>query len=132
VASANSGGNIEIHLDSLSGTLAGTCAVSGTSGWQTWVTKSCSISGDSGTHNIYLKFTGNSGYLFNLNWFKFIPTPTQTLTPTPAPGNALGRTGRIFKLGSNPVYDILGRSLPAKKGHLSRAVEQPGVVVEKQ
>ena len=41
VASATSGGNIELRLDSPTGTLVGTCAVSGTGGWQTWVTKSC-------------------------------------------------------------------------------------------
>ena len=132
VASANSGGTIEIHLDSLSGTLAGTCAVSGTGGWQTWVTKYCSISGAGGTHTLYLKFTGGSGNLFNLNWFKFIPAPTPTLRPTTTPGNASGQTGRTFKLGSNPVYDILGRSIPAQRRHLSRAVGQPGVVVAKR
>ena len=128
VASTNSGGTIEIHLDSLSGTLAGTCAVSGTGGWQTWVTKSCNISGASGTHTLFLKFTGNSGYLFNLNWFKFIPAPTRTSAPAPASGNASGRTGRTFKLGPNPVYDILGRSMPVQRRHPSRAVGQPGVV----
>ena len=36
IASATSGGNIEIRLDSLTGTLIGTCAVSGTGDWQTW------------------------------------------------------------------------------------------------
>jgi len=25
----------------------------------------------SGKHDLYLKFTGGSGYLFNLNWFRF-------------------------------------------------------------
>ena len=41
VASSTSGGSIELHLDSLSGTRIGTCAVSGTGGAQTWTTKSC-------------------------------------------------------------------------------------------
>jgi beta-glucanase (GH16 family) len=71
VASANSGGSIEIHLDSLTGTLVGTCVVSGTGGWQTWVTKSCSISKVSGSHSVYLKFVGGNIDLMNLNWFKF-------------------------------------------------------------
>jgi hypothetical protein len=88
VASANSGGNIEIRLDSTSGTLVGTCSVAGTGGWQTYVTNTCSVSGASGTHNLYLRFTGGSGYLLNVNWFKFTsgsasPTPTPTPTPTP-------------------------------------------------
>lgn len=71
VASATSGGNIEIRLDNLTGTLAGTCAVSGTGGWQTWETKSCTVSGVSGVHDLYFKFTGGSGNLFNFNWWKF-------------------------------------------------------------
>lgn len=71
VASAGNGGNIELRLDSPTGTLAGTCAVQNTGGWQSWVTKTCTVSGASGTHDLYLKFTGGSGYLFNLNWWKF-------------------------------------------------------------
>lgn len=71
VASATSGGNIELRLDSPTGTLIGTCAVSGTGDWQTWTTESCTISGATGVHDLYLKFTGGSGYLFNVNWWKF-------------------------------------------------------------
>jgi len=71
VASGASGGNIEIRLDSLTGPLVGTCSITGTGGWQTWTTRTCSISGASGKHNVYLKFTGGSGYLFNINWFQF-------------------------------------------------------------
>jgi arabinoxylan arabinofuranohydrolase len=98
VASANSGGNIELRLNSLTGTLVGTCAVSGTGGWQNWVTKSCTVSGASGVHDLYFRFTGGSGSLFNFNWWKFngsgiptptptpvIPTPTATVMPTPTP-----------------------------------------------
>ena len=71
VASAGSGGSIEIRLDALTGTLVGTCAVASTGGWQTWSTKSCSISGATGVHDLYLKFTGGSSMLFNFNWWKF-------------------------------------------------------------
>ncbi len=70
-ASATSGGNIEIRLDSLTGTLIGTCPVAGTGNWQTWAAATCKVRGVSGKHDLYLKFTGGSGYLFNLNWFKF-------------------------------------------------------------
>jgi hypothetical protein len=72
VASATSGGNIEIHIDSLKGTLIGTCAVTGTNGWQMWTTVTCNITGSAtGVHNLFFKFTGNSGMLFNFNWWKF-------------------------------------------------------------
>ena len=71
VASATSGGNIEIRLDSLTGTLVGTCVVSSTGDWQTWVTKSCTVSGASDVHDIYLIFTGGTKRLFSFNWWKF-------------------------------------------------------------
>ena len=93
VASNTSGGNIEIRLDSPTGTLVGTCSVANTGGWQTWTTRTCSVSGASGIHNLYLRFTGGSGYLLNVNWFRFTSggvTPTSTptatiITPTPTP-----------------------------------------------
>ena len=73
VASGGSGGNIELRLDSQTGTLVGTCPVSGTGGWQVWATKSCTISDVTGINDLYLKFTGGSGLLFNFNWWKFVP-----------------------------------------------------------
>jgi arabinoxylan arabinofuranohydrolase len=92
VASATSGGSIEIRLDSESGTLVGTCSVSGTGGWQTWTTRTCTISGTSGVHDLYFRFTGGSGSLFNFNWWKFYggggtspPTPEPTAVSTPGP-----------------------------------------------
>jgi len=91
VASASSGGNIELHLDSTNGTLVGTCVVSGTGGWQTWVTKSCSVSGAAGIHNLCLKFTGGSGYLFNVEWWKF--NCTTLPTPPLAPGSLVAIAG---------------------------------------
>jgi arabinoxylan arabinofuranohydrolase len=71
VASATSGGSIEIHIDSLKGTVIGTCAVTGTGGWQTWTTRTCDITGATGVHDLFFKFTGGSGMLFNFNWWKF-------------------------------------------------------------
>jgi arabinoxylan arabinofuranohydrolase len=76
VSSATSAGSIELHLDTLPGPLVGTCAVSGTGSWQTWTTKSCTVSNATGVHNLYLKFTGGSGLLFNFNWWKFNPMQT--------------------------------------------------------
>lgn len=71
VASATNGGSIEVRIDSNTGKLVGTCAVQGTGGWQTWTTKTCTVSGATGIHDLYLKFTGSNGYLFNINWWKF-------------------------------------------------------------
>jgi hypothetical protein len=85
VSSGNDGGNIEIHLDSLTGKLVGTCSVSSTGGWQTWVTESCDISGASGIHDLYFKFTGGSSYLFNFDWWKFSRETPVTTTPSDSP-----------------------------------------------
>ena len=73
VASAASGGRIEVRLDSATGTLVGTCNVAGTGGWQSWTTVSCPINGATGTHDLYLRFAGGSGSLFNVNWWQFTP-----------------------------------------------------------
>ena len=91
VASATSGGNIELHLDSTNGTLVGTCALPGTGGWQTWTTQTNAVSGAAGIHNLYLKFTGGSGYLFNIEWWKF--NCTTLPTPPLAPGGLVARAG---------------------------------------
>lgn len=70
-SSAGSGGKIEVRLDSQNGTLAGTCNVTVTGGWQTWKTQSCKIEGINGMHDVFLVFKGGSGYLFNMNWWQF-------------------------------------------------------------
>jgi arabinoxylan arabinofuranohydrolase len=72
VASGATGGNIELHLDSLTGTLIGTCAIQVTGGTQTWVTKSCTVTGATGIHDVFFQFAGSgTGNLFNFNWWKF-------------------------------------------------------------
>lgn len=71
VAAETSGSNIEIHLDSLTGPLVGSCPVPSTGGGQKWVTKSCNVIGAKGVHDLYFAFTGGSGYLFNFDWWKF-------------------------------------------------------------
>ena len=71
VASAGSGGTIELRLDSVGGTLIGTCAVGNTGGAQTWTNVVCAVSGVSGVHDLYLKFTGSGDDLFNLDWWQF-------------------------------------------------------------
>jgi hypothetical protein len=43
----------------------------GTGGWQTWVSVSCPVSGASGTHDVFFRFTGGGGFLLNVNWWQF-------------------------------------------------------------
>ncbi len=87
VASAGAGGNIQVRLDSPTGTLVGTCVVPVTGGWQTWVTESCAITATTGTHTVYLVYTGGTGNLFNVEWVTLPGVGCQstiaTSTPTP-------------------------------------------------
>jgi hypothetical protein len=82
VSSGTSGGKIELRLGSISGTLVGTCTVSGTGGWQIWTTVTCSVSGATGTHDLFFKFTGGSGELFNFNWWQFQSASDTTVPHT--------------------------------------------------
>ncbi|WP_422741169.1 family 43 glycosylhydrolase [Micromonospora sp. WMMD754] len=85
VASAAGGGTIEVRLDSATGTVVGTCRVSGTGGWQTWTDTTCAVSGATGTHDLYLRFTGGSGSLFNVDHWRFTPTGGGTPPTSPPP-----------------------------------------------
>ncbi|HEU5129776.1 MAG TPA: family 43 glycosylhydrolase [Glycomyces sp.] len=80
VASAGDGGDIELRLGGPEGTLVGTCDVPNTGGWQTWTTVSCPVSGATGTHDLHLKFTGGSGSLFNVDWWRFAQAGGGTVT----------------------------------------------------
>nr|WP_275942573.1 carbohydrate-binding protein [Paenibacillus alba] len=72
VASGSSGGNIELHLDSAAGTLIGTLPISNTGGDNVWQTKTTSVSGAAGVHNVYMVYTGASaGNLFKVDSWQF-------------------------------------------------------------
>lgn len=71
VASATSGGNIQIILDNLNNAPVGSVSVGNTGGWQNWQTVSGAINTVTGLHNVFLRFTGGSGFLFNVDWWRF-------------------------------------------------------------
>jgi arabinoxylan arabinofuranohydrolase len=72
VASASSGGVIELHVDSRNGPLIGTLLVKPTGGWDKWRTVTNRITGASGTHDLFFLFKGESpGELFNFDYWKF-------------------------------------------------------------
>jgi arabinoxylan arabinofuranohydrolase len=70
VAAAQSGGSIEVRLDSETGTKVGTCEVKATGGAQTWATITCPLTGATGLHDLVFKFVGGSGELFKFDWWK--------------------------------------------------------------
>lgn len=71
VAAAGPGGALELRLGGLDGKLLGTCKVENTGGPQTWKTSSCKVSDAAGVQDVYLKFVGGEGALFNLDHWKF-------------------------------------------------------------
>ncbi|HXR71329.1 carbohydrate-binding protein [Actinocrinis sp.] len=77
VASAVSGtsiGTIQFRLDSLTASPFATVPVSGTGGWQSWVTAGPVTASPvpSGTHTVYVTFaTSTGGNFVNVNWFRF-------------------------------------------------------------
>jgi beta-xylosidase len=71
VASGASGGALEVRTGGPTGAVVARCTVGGTGGWQVWTTVSCPVSGLSGTRDVYFRFTGGSGYLVNVDWWRF-------------------------------------------------------------
>jgi hypothetical protein len=77
IASSVSGtdiGTIQLRLGSLTATPFATIEVSGTGGWQTWVTTTPVTASPvpSGTQTLYVTFTTSTGGNFvNLNWLQF-------------------------------------------------------------
>ncbi|MDD1710954.1 MAG: glycoside hydrolase family 43 protein, partial [Methanoregulaceae archaeon] len=93
VAAATAGGSIEMHLDGLTGTVIGTCAIAATGGAQTWATKTCDASGAVETHDLFFKFTGSgTAELFKFNWWRF--TPKDPL-PDAGPDGGVAGTGGV-------------------------------------
>lgn len=86
VSSDGNGGSIQIRLGSTTGTLLGTLAVVNTGSWETFKTNQVDISSVSGEQDIYLVFSGGSGYLLDIDWFKFENNDTTHIadfTPDP-------------------------------------------------
>jgi len=71
VAAAADGATITMRLDSETGNAIGTLKVKSTGALEKWETQSCRITGAKGVHDLYLKFFGGNGRLFNLDHWKF-------------------------------------------------------------
>ncbi|EJL64079.1 glycosyl hydrolase family 28 protein [Flavobacterium sp. CF136] len=97
LASGATGGNIEFRLDSTTGTLIGTAAVSGSSGFSDYKTFSTAITQTTGTHDLYLVFKHptNTGYLFNIDYFEKITSDPNAATFTLTTNVSPASTGTI-------------------------------------
>jgi len=73
---------LELHADTQTGPLLGTCAVASTSG--AWATQTCNLTAMTGVHTVYANFGGT----LRLNSLKFLPSGSTTGT-----GGTGGGTG---------------------------------------
>lgn len=98
VATISDSAKIEIRLDNPNGQLLGTANLPNTGGWGNFQTVSTDIASVTGNKTICLVYKG-SGYLVNLNWFKFEePVPETTTSDVP----------EGFTKAKNDVWDNLG------------------------
>jgi arabinoxylan arabinofuranohydrolase len=118
VSSAASNAKIELHLDSQTGTLLGTCDVSGSS---SWTTKTCTVTGGSGKHDLFLKFVGGSGDLFKFNWWRFTGPAMPDGGVDGGPGGAGGTTGPgsggVGGSGGSPASGGRGGAIAGSAGN---------------
>jgi len=137
-ASATSGGSMVIRLDSLTGTIVGTCSVPGTGGWQTWATRTCTVSGATGVHDLYLQLKGSgTGVLFNVNWWKFVAVPTSLNNFTDQPAiSVISLNQKKYLKGTRAgdiisIYTINGKKVSTFKStsELELINGLPGVVL---
>jgi hypothetical protein len=64
---------LELRLDSPTGTIIGTFTINSTGGWDTYATQTCSVSGASGIHKLYIVSKGSGDGFGNIDWFTFGP-----------------------------------------------------------
>ena len=126
VSSDSDGGNIELYLDGLNGKKIGTCKVPGTGGWQEWKEVSCDVSGASGEHDLYFKFTGGSSYLLNVDWWKFGDgsEPVTVTTTTSSPVNVTTTTSpTVPETGDYILYSSFESGDDGWEGRAGGSVE---------
>jgi beta-glucosidase len=69
---ASTTGALEYRLDSATGPVIATVATANTGGWQTWGSRTATVSANAtGVHRLYVVARGTGGDLTNVNWFQF-------------------------------------------------------------
>lgn len=116
-ASGLRGGQIEMHLDSLGGTIIATIDITGTGGWEQWQSFKAPLTQKvSGTHDLFLAFKGRKGpKLFNLDYWQ-ISTPVRNLwfwSDVPDPD--IIRVGEYYYLVSTTMHLMPGAPVMRSK-----------------
>jgi len=88
-SSAASGGVIEVWLDSIdTGDKIAECNISNTGDWGTYSVFKCGVDSVSGRHDVYLKFIGGAGELFQLRTLKFLIEGDTSLSHVEEPSSS--------------------------------------------
>jgi arabinoxylan arabinofuranohydrolase len=121
VASATNGGKLELRIGSSpTGKIVGSCQVSNTGGWQNWVTVTATelqTEQLTGEQNLYLRFMGGGGVLFNMNWWQF--TSLNNALPdinSQSPVYIVSQGNRKYLKGTQPgdivtLFNSIGQKL---------------------
>ena len=95
-ASIADGNKIEIHKGSVSGTLAGTCSLEKTSGWNAYVDNDCAMTGLSGeVDELFFVFKGSKDSTMGILEWEFQGTKREPEPQTPFGGKAWAIPGKI-------------------------------------
>ncbi|HEX9045490.1 MAG TPA: family 43 glycosylhydrolase [Verrucomicrobiae bacterium] len=73
VASAATESRVELRLDSETGPVIGLLQLKATGVAGEWETKSCSVRGATGVHDLFFKFSGTNSPLMKMDWWQFQP-----------------------------------------------------------
>jgi hypothetical protein len=141
-ATKTTGGNLEIRVDSATGELLGTVALSYTGNWQKWETFTGSLSNKIGFYDLYLVFTTTeTDYVGNLNWFElFYNTDLSTedfdtdteealiIYPNPAKDEVNILLKQAGEINTVNIYNIQGQHvLSTKKATIDVSMLKSGV-----
>jgi len=111
VASAGTGGTIEIRSGSQTGPLHGTATVANTGGWETYTNVTANLTGvPSGPTRLYLVFKGGAGFLFDVDAFTF---NTGATTPTPVGSTLRSLANNQFVSAANATTALIANKATA-------------------
>lgn len=121
-ASATDGGKIELHLDSANGPIVGTVTVGGTDGWKNWKEFTGTVSGATGKHDLFLRFSGGDGFLMNVDWWKFEGSDSSAQTTTQTPSVTTPPSSDVTPSGSELIRETFESGVGKFSGRGSASV----------
>ncbi|GAA3037622.1 family 43 glycosylhydrolase [Microbacterium dextranolyticum] len=101
------GGKIEVRSGSATGTVLGTISVDGPIG--EWSESTATLTGATGTHDVYFTYTGGTGDLFELDTFSFAaaqPEPQLAVTATATTRCVAGKVVLAVSVTGDPATPV--------------------------